>query len=216
MTLSLINLVFSAIRSTATQRTGPPSARCSRRQPGAQLRPTGGDRQLLWTKAFIDAARRPEDVAWVTGLLDGSTELEGEGRLRGALERADPALARIGVVRADEIGADRRDPTGEGRRAAAPAARPPAATQERRGARQAAATSLAGHEAGFCGRLPPRGPEDSSSRTSAFFDDLRRSGTHTTSTRPVRAGVRVEHRAGGCDQLVGEVLAGGLGAGVVR
>ena len=80
----------------------------------------GTDLQLLWTHAFIDAARKPDDVRWVAGLLDGSTRLNGlavDFALRWA---AVTALATIGAagpeVIADEL---ERDPTDIGRRAAA-------------------------------------------------------------------------------------------------
>ena len=82
----------------------------------------GSDLQLLWVKAFIEAARRPEDVAWVAGLLDGKTQLKGltiDFAIRWA---AIGALARLGDAGADEIAAElQRDPTEEGRRAAATA-----------------------------------------------------------------------------------------------
>jgi len=80
----------------------------------------GSDLQLLWTHAFIEAARKPDDVAWVAGLLDGSTRLEGlavDFALRWA---AVTALATVGAagpeVIADEL---ERDPTDIGRRTAA-------------------------------------------------------------------------------------------------
>src|SRR4029077_1398839 len=37
----------------------------------------GSDLQLHWAYAFIDAARRPADLDWVSGLLDGRTRLDG-------------------------------------------------------------------------------------------------------------------------------------------
>ena len=92
------------------------------------------DRQLLWTRAFIDAARRPEDVAWVRGLLDGSTELRGLKVDFAVRWLAVQALANVGAIGAAEIAAElERDPTEEGRRAAATAraARPlPEAKEE--------------------------------------------------------------------------------------
>jgi len=82
--------------------------------------PAGSDLQLLWTHAFIDAARKPSDVEWLAGLLDGTTLLEGlavDFALRWA---AVTALATVGAagpgVIADEL---ERDPTDIGRRAAA-------------------------------------------------------------------------------------------------
>jgi len=135
MTLSLINLVLSAIEVY-----GDPENRSNVRELLAASARTraleaepGSDRQLLWTKAFIDAARRPEDVEWVRGLLDGSTELEGLKVDFAVRWSALTALSRIGVVGADEIASElSRDPTEEGRRAAATAraARPLAEAKE--------------------------------------------------------------------------------------
>jgi aminopeptidase N len=136
MTMSVINLVLSAIEVY-----GDPSNRSavrellavSARRRALEARP-GSDRQLLWTKAFIEAARRPEDVEWVRGLLDGSTELDGLKVDFAVRWGALTALARIGEAGAAEIGAELgRDPTEEGRRAAATAraARPlPEAKEE--------------------------------------------------------------------------------------
>ena len=87
----------------------------------------GSDLQLQWALTFIDAARRPADLDWVAGLLDGRTRLEGlavDFTIRWA---AVTALATVGAagpeVIADEL---ERDPTDIGRRAAsaARAARP--------------------------------------------------------------------------------------------
>jgi aminopeptidase N len=136
MTLSLINLVFSAIEVY-----GDPENRSAAREllaAGARRRALqaapGSDRQLLWTKALIDAARSAEDVEWVRGLLDGGTRLDGLKVDFAVRWGALTALARIGAVGADEIAAElSRDPTEEGRRAAATAraARPlPEAKEE--------------------------------------------------------------------------------------
>jgi aminopeptidase N len=87
----------------------------------------GSDLQLHWTLTFIDAARKPADVAWVAGLLDGTTKLEGLTVDFAVRWAAVNALATIGAagpeVIADEL---ERDPTDIGRReaAAASAARP--------------------------------------------------------------------------------------------
>jgi aminopeptidase N len=82
----------------------------------------GSDLQLMWTNAFIDAAREPADVAWVAGVLDGTTRVDGlvvDFAVRWA---AVTGLATIGAagpeVIADEL---ERDPTDIGRRAAAAA-----------------------------------------------------------------------------------------------
>ena len=93
----------------------------------------GGDVQLLWAMAFIRAARSPKDVAWVRGLLDGTTRPDGlviDFQVRWA---AVNALATIGVAGEDliarELDRDRTD-HGERQAAAARAARPDAAAKE--------------------------------------------------------------------------------------
>lgn len=89
--------------------------------------PPGGDVQLLWTTTFIRAARKPEDVEWVRGLLEGKTGPEGlavDFQVRWA---AVNALATIGVADDKLLARElERDPSDEGRRqwAAARAARP--------------------------------------------------------------------------------------------
>jgi len=136
MTVSIINLMFSAVEVY-----GDPKNRSSLREDlaaGSRGRALsakpGSDRQLLWTKSFIDAARRPEDVEWVRGLLDGGTVLEGLKVDFAVRWSALTALARIGAVDAGAIAAElAQDPTEEGRRAAASAraARPlPEAKEE--------------------------------------------------------------------------------------
>jgi len=93
----------------------------------------GGDRQLIWTKATIDAVRRPEDVEWVRGLLDGSTKLPGLKVDFAIRWQVVAALARLGAAGADVIATElNRDPTEEGRRAAATAraARPSGEAKE--------------------------------------------------------------------------------------
>ena len=106
-------------------------ARASRRHAEAAL--PGGDAQLLWTGALIRAARAPEDVSWVQGLLDGTTKLQGleiDFEVRWA---AVNALAAIGVAGDDLIARElEREPTDQGQRqaAAARAARPLAAAKQ--------------------------------------------------------------------------------------
>ena len=81
-----------------------------------------GDLQLLWASAFIRSARQPDDVAWVQGLLDGSTKLDGldvDFAIRWSVVNA---LATIGAAGEELIAAElERDPTDQGRRAAASA-----------------------------------------------------------------------------------------------
>jgi len=82
----------------------------------------GSDLQLLWTNAFIGAARQPEDVAWVRGLLDGATKLDGLQVDFAVRWSAVNALATIGQAGEELIAAElERDPTDQGRRAAAAA-----------------------------------------------------------------------------------------------
>ena len=81
-----------------------------------------GDLQLLWATAFIRSARQPDDVAWVQGLLDGNTKLDGlnvDFAIRWSVVNA---LATIGAAGEELIAAElERDPTDQGRRAAASA-----------------------------------------------------------------------------------------------
>jgi aminopeptidase N len=99
----------------------------------AEASPPGGDAQLLWTNAFIRAARAPQDVRWVQGLLDGTTtppRLAIDFEVRWA---AVNALATIGVAGEDLIARElEREPTDQGQRraAAARAARPLAAAKQ--------------------------------------------------------------------------------------
>jgi aminopeptidase N len=82
----------------------------------------GTDLQLLWTSAFIGAARQPADVAWVRGLLDGTTRLDGlevDFAVRWSVVNA---LATIGEAGEALIDAELElDPTDQGHRAAAAA-----------------------------------------------------------------------------------------------
>jgi aminopeptidase N len=126
---SLINRAFAAFEKFAD-----PLRRGALRESLArgafdrlQRNPPGSDLQLLWTNAFIDAARQPADVAWVAGLLDGATTLDGLTVDFAVRWSAVTALATVGAagpeVVSDEL---ERDPTDIGRReaAAANASRP--------------------------------------------------------------------------------------------
>jgi aminopeptidase N len=93
----------------------------------------GGDLQLLWARAFIDAARRPQDVELVRSLLEGESVFEGLKLDFAVRWSAVAALVRIGAASDDLIAAElKRDPTEEGRRyaATARAARPSADAKE--------------------------------------------------------------------------------------
>ncbi len=84
--------------------------------------PAASDLQLLWTNALIGAALSTGDVAWVRGLLDGSTKLNGLNVDFAVRWSAVNALATIGAAGAELIAAElQRDPTDQGRRAAAAA-----------------------------------------------------------------------------------------------
>jgi aminopeptidase N len=113
----------------AFERYGDPLKRAELREKvaqGAKRRLStcapASDLQLLWTTAFIDAARLPGDFAWVRGLLDGTTKLDGlivDFAVRWSVVNA---LATVGEAGDDLIAAElERDPTDQGRRAAASA-----------------------------------------------------------------------------------------------
>jgi aminopeptidase N len=102
----------AALREAVAQRAWQ---RLARAAPGSDL-------QLLWTTAFISSARQSDDVAWVRGLLDGSTKLDGMVVDFAIRWSAVNALATIGVAGEDLIASElERDPTDQGRRAAASA-----------------------------------------------------------------------------------------------
>jgi aminopeptidase N len=113
----------------AFERYGDPLKRAELREKvaqGAKRRLStcapASDLQLLWTTAFIDAARQPGDLAWARGLLDGTTKLDGlivDFAVRWSVVNA---LATVGEAGDDLIAAElERDPTDQGRRAAASA-----------------------------------------------------------------------------------------------
>ena len=94
--------------------------------------PAGSDTQLAWAHAFIGAARSPEHVAIVRGMLDGIkvfTGLKVDTDVRWAIVGALAGVgADDGLIEAEL----ERDPTDEGQRhaAAARAARPTAEAKE--------------------------------------------------------------------------------------
>jgi aminopeptidase N len=106
-------------------------ARAARKHLEASM--PGSDVQLLWTFAFIGAARDPKEVEWVRGLLDGTTSPPGlavDFQVRWA---AIKALATIGDADAELIARElERDPTDQGQKqaAAARAARPLASAKQ--------------------------------------------------------------------------------------
>jgi aminopeptidase N len=115
--------------TSALERYADPRDRASMRAEvakGARQRLSriapGSDLQLLWTSAFIGAARQPDDVAWVRGLLDGTTKLDGLQVDFAVRWSAVNALATIGQAGDELIAAElERDPTDLGQRAAAAA-----------------------------------------------------------------------------------------------
>ncbi len=82
----------------------------------------GSDHQLAWIHALLGSARSDEHVAFVRGLLDGSTALDGlaiDDDLRWAIVASLSACGAIGTA---EIGAElERDPSAAGQRYAATA-----------------------------------------------------------------------------------------------
>jgi aminopeptidase N len=84
--------------------------------------PPGSDLQLHWAYTFIDSARRPADLDWVAGLLDGRTRLDGLTVDFAVRWAAVAALASVGAAGAEVIADElERDPSDMGRRAAAAA-----------------------------------------------------------------------------------------------
>jgi aminopeptidase N len=136
MVESLLGRMLSAIAAYSA-----PSSRASlrsslvhaSRERLARIAP-GSDLQLQWSNTLIRAARRPDEIAWVRGLLDGKTQPEGLEVDFAVRWRAVKALATVGAAGGDVIAAElERDPTDEGQRnaATARAARPdPAAKAE--------------------------------------------------------------------------------------
>jgi aminopeptidase N len=82
----------------------------------------GSDLQLLWVSTLIGAAREADDIAWIRGLLDGTTNLQGLAVDFEVRWRTVNALTTMGVAGEELIAAElERDPTDEGRRSAASA-----------------------------------------------------------------------------------------------
>jgi aminopeptidase N len=80
----------------------------------------GSDQQLAWVHALLGSTRTDEHIAYVRGLLDGSTALEGlpiDDELRWAIVLT---LAALGAAGPDAIDAElERDPSAAGQRHAA-------------------------------------------------------------------------------------------------
>jgi aminopeptidase N len=135
-----------------------------------------GDLQLLWTTALIRCARQPGDVVWVQGLLDGSTKLDGLNVDIAIRWSAVNALATIGAADEELIALElERDPTDQGRRAAASAraARPlPEAKAEAWAAVTGDELSLAMKRAIAGGFHRPDQEEELSAFVQPYFDNL--------------------------------------------
>jgi aminopeptidase N len=82
----------------------------------------GGDLQLVWAHALIDAARSAGDLAWLRALLDGGATVPGLAVDIGVRWAIVLALATTGEAGGALIDAElQRDPTDQGRRQAAAA-----------------------------------------------------------------------------------------------
>ncbi len=106
-------------------------AGAARRRMGASQ--PGGDLQLLWAHALIESARDPLDVAWVHGLVDGTTSVDGLAVDFDIRWAAVTTLVEIGAAGDDLIERElARDPTDSGRRhgALARASRPDASAKQ--------------------------------------------------------------------------------------
>ena len=120
----LINRTFTALEKFADPGHRRMLREAMARAAEERMRklPAGSDLQLLWTHAFIEAAREPADLAWVAGLLDGRSHLGGLAVDFGIRWAAVTALATVGAAGPEVIGDElERDPTDMGRRAAATA-----------------------------------------------------------------------------------------------
>jgi aminopeptidase N len=121
---SLISRIESAIDNFSELAHRPAArallAQASMEQMGRS--PRGSDAQLLWALTFISSARALPDVAWVLGLLEGQTRLDGLDIDFNVRWSAVKALATIGGADGDLIAEElERDPTDEGQKRAAEA-----------------------------------------------------------------------------------------------
>lgn len=123
---TMLRVLIGQITTAATLYTAPEgrtealAGLASRlRELSRSARP-GGDAQLQLVTAFAQAARSPEDLAWVSALLDGSYTLPGlavDTEMRWTLLTS---LAAGGAAQEDRIGEERvRDNTSTGRERAA-------------------------------------------------------------------------------------------------
>ncbi|HEV2034631.1 MAG TPA: aminopeptidase N [Candidatus Dormibacteraeota bacterium] len=124
MVESLLGRMFSAIAAYAApaNRVALRSSLVRASRERLARTASGSDLQLQWSNTLIRAARKSDDIAWVRGLLDGKTEMDGLNVDFAVRWRAVKALATIGAAGEDVIAAElHRDPTDEGQRAAASA-----------------------------------------------------------------------------------------------
>ena len=82
----------------------------------------GSDFQLMYARSYISAARAPEDVELIRGLLDGSSGIEGLTVDTDLRWQIVGSLVRSGAADDDLVAAElERDPTDQGERYAAAA-----------------------------------------------------------------------------------------------
>jgi aminopeptidase N len=82
----------------------------------------GSDVQLMYARAYTSAARAPEDVELIRGLLDGSSGIEGLAIDTDLRWQIVGSLVRIGAAGDEVVAAElERDPTDQGERYAAAA-----------------------------------------------------------------------------------------------
>ncbi|MEO8744021.1 MAG: aminopeptidase N [Candidatus Dormiibacterota bacterium] len=134
-----VEVLISRMEAAIERYTAPSSRRAARigfaeaaRERLGRAKPAS-DMQVLWANALIDAATEPPQVAWVRGLLDGASRVDGLAVDFDVRWNAVIALARLGVGDEDLSARElKRDPTDAGlrHRAHARAARPLAAAKE--------------------------------------------------------------------------------------
>ncbi len=137
-----ISVVQTLLRQAAAalRRFADPAWRPAGREKAATLllglaeqAAPGSDRQLSYLQAFADVATRPDDLALLAGLLDGSAHMDGlavDTELRWRLLRRLVSQGAAGTAEIDaELARDATD-TGQRRAATCRAAQPGAAAKE--------------------------------------------------------------------------------------
>jgi aminopeptidase N len=121
---SLISRIESAVDNFSAPAHRPAARSLLAQASREQMRssPRGSDAQLLWALTFISSARALPDAAWVLGLLEGKTRLDGLAVDVHVRWSAVKALATIGGADGELIAEElERDPTDEGQKRAATA-----------------------------------------------------------------------------------------------